>query len=72
MQSRAHSLIESLANIAVGYTVAVLTQVLIFPLYGIAISWSGNASMGAIFTIVSLCRSYALRRLFNRWHVRRG
>lgn len=70
MQSRAHSFIESLANIAVGYGVAVVTQVIVFPFYGIAVSWRGNVSMGAIFTVVSLCRSYVLRRLFNRWHVR--
>lgn len=70
MQSRAHSLIESLTNIAIGYGVAVLTQVLVFPLYGIAVSWRGNASMGAIFTVVSLARSYALRRAFNGWHGR--
>ena len=35
-QSRAISLLEAVTNIAVGYGVAVLTQMLVFPLFGAA------------------------------------
>lgn len=66
MQSRAWSFIESWANILVGYGVALLTQVIVFPLYGLSVSLHGNLEIGAIFTIVSLIRTYTLRRLFNR------
>ena len=65
MQTRLMSLIESVANIVVGYGVAVITQLLVFPLFGLAASLSDNLVIGLIFTIVSLARSYALRRLFN-------
>lgn len=65
MQTRLMSLIESVANIVVGYGVAVLTQLLVFPLFGLAASLADNLVIGLIFTIVSLARSYALRRLFN-------
>lgn len=34
MQSRWMSLVESVANVLVGYIVAVVTQVLVFPLFG--------------------------------------
>lgn len=67
-QSKLHSAIESVANVAVGYGVAVLTQVLVFPLFGLHASMSDNLLIGAIFTVVSLARSYTLRRVFNRWH----
>lgn len=65
MQTRLMSLIESVANIVVGYGVAVITQLLVFPLFGLAASLSDNLVIGLIFTIASLARSYALRRLFN-------
>lgn len=65
MQTPLMSLIESVANIVVGYGVAVITQLLVFPLFGLAASLSDNLMIGLIFTIVSLARSYALRRLFN-------
>ena len=65
MQSRWMSLVESATNIAVGYCLAVLTQVLVFPLFGLHASLSDNLALGAVFTIVSLIRSYTLRRAFN-------
>ncbi len=34
-QSRLMSLVEAVANVAVGYGVAVLTQMLVFPLFGL-------------------------------------
>ncbi len=66
MQSRLGSLIESCANIAVGLAVAVATQATIFPWFGIHTTIHQDLQIAAIFTVVSLVRSYALRRLFNR------
>ncbi len=40
-------------------------QILIFPLFNIYIPISDNIKIGVLFTVVSLVRSYALRRLFN-------
>ena len=34
-QSRTMSLVESVANVIVGYGVAVVTQILIFPIFGL-------------------------------------
>ncbi len=64
-QSRRMSAIEAIANVAVGYGVAVLAQLAIFPAFGIAVSIGDNLAIGAAFTVVSLARSYAVRRLFN-------
>lgn len=64
-QSRTMSFVESLANVAVGYVVAVLTQAVIFPIFGLHTTLSENMAMGAVFTFASIVRSYALRRLFE-------
>lgn len=66
MQSKKHSLTESIVNVAIGYGVALISQLLIFPLYGIHISLSDNVMIGAWFTVISILRSYVLRRAFNR------
>jgi len=66
-QSRAMSLVESVANVVVGYGVAVVTQILIFLIFGLHTTLAQNLKLGLFFTVVSLGRSYALRRLFERW-----
>jgi membrane protein implicated in regulation of membrane protease activity len=66
VQSRKWSAFESLANVAVGYFVAVGAQAVIFPLFGIHVAASDHLAIGGLFTVVSLVRSYALRRVFNR------
>ena len=69
-QSRLMFLVESLANVLVGYGVAVATQMLVFPLFGLAVTISENLLIGLIFTAVSIVRSYALRRGFEALRVR--
>jgi len=64
-QSRLMSLVEAISNVAVGYGVAVLTQILIFPTFGLHTTLAQNLKMGAIFTAVSITRSFALRRVFE-------
>jgi len=69
-QSRHMSLVESLANVAVGYGIAVLTQIAVFPFFGLHVSLADNLVMGAVFTIVSITRSFTLRRVFEELRVR--
>ncbi len=69
-QSRLMSLVESVANVIVGYGVAVMTQILIFPIFGLHTTLAQNLKMGAIFTIVSIARSFALRRVFEAIRMR--
>uniref|UniRef100_UPI0038B2DD48 DUF7220 family protein n=1 Tax=Marimonas lutisalis TaxID=2545756 RepID=UPI0038B2DD48 len=64
------SLIEAIANVFVGYGVAVFTQILIFPTFGLHTTLAQNLKMGAIFTVVSIARSFALRRVFEVIRVR--
>jgi hypothetical protein len=65
-QSRRGSFIEACVNVLIGYTIALISQLLVFPLFGWNPPLTTNLAIGAIFTVVSLIRSYVVRRLFNR------
>ncbi len=64
-QSRVASLAESVMNVLIGYGVALASQLVIFPMFGIHLPLSDNLAIGAWFTLISLVRSYAIRRWFN-------
>ena len=65
MQTRRHSLIESLSNVAIGYIVALISQIAIFPLFNIHVPIKDNILIGLYFTVISIIRSYILRRLWT-------
>ena len=65
MQSRKHSIAESLTNIAVGYAVNFLANLVIFPVMGWELTVGDNLTIGVFYTAVSLARSYLLRRAYN-------
>lgn len=67
LQKKRHSALEAIANVAIGYAVAVIATALILPRFGLEPSAADSAGIAAAFTVVSLVRSYALRRLFNHW-----
>jgi hypothetical protein len=66
MQSRTMSLVEAVANVVVGYGLAVATQTIVFPEFGLHATLNQNLTIGMVFTVVSFARGYALRRVFNR------
>lgn len=66
MQTRTQSFIESLTNILIGYAVAIGSQLIVFPMFEIVIPLSDNLLIGVWFTVISLARSYIIRRYFNK------
>ena len=66
-QSRTGSLVEASMNVIAGYLLALVTQALVFPLFGIATTLMQDSAIAGVFTLVSLARSYALRRAFEHW-----
>lgn len=66
MQSKKHSLIESFTNVLIGYIVALLSQLAVFPLFDINVPFTDNLLIGVYFTAISLVRSYVIRRWFNQ------
>lgn len=71
MQSRRNSAIEAFVNVAIGYLVSVLANILILPMFGYDVTLFDSFAIGLAFTAVSLLRSYAVRRFFNFWEFRR-
>ncbi len=67
-QTHAQSFIESCINVAIGFGVSLASQIAVFPAFGIHIPISSNLTIGAIFTVISIARSYCVRRVFNRIH----
>jgi hypothetical protein len=64
-QTKLGSIAEAWANIAIGFSINYFANLLIFPLFGMHISAGDNFLLGCIYTIISLVRSYVLRRWFN-------
>lgn len=65
-QSRSMSLAEAAANVLIGYGIAVATQVVVFPIFGIHIALADDLRIALVFAVVSLLRGFVLRRLFER------
>ena len=63
-QSRLMSLVEAVTNVAVGYGLAVVTQIIVFPWFGLEAELGEHMAIGRAFVAVSLARTYLLRRLF--------
>jgi len=69
-QKKKHSFIEVIINTIIGYFVALLTQVIIFPWFDISVTYKQQFLIGLIFTIVSIVRGYFVRRFFNLLHIK--
>ena len=68
-QSRAISFVEAATNVVVGYVLAIATQIVVFPWFGIEAALVDHLAIGLAFVGVSLVRGYLLRRLFERIRV---
>jgi len=64
-QTKKQSFIESLTNVAIGYVISLASIFILFPLLGINSSISKNLIITLYFTILSILRSYVIRRYFN-------
>lgn len=64
-QTRLGSFIEAWINVFIGFWINYIANLCIFPLFGMSISLSDNLLLGAIYTVISVARSYAVRRWFN-------
>lgn len=69
-QSKLMSWLESGINIAVGFGISLLAQMFFLPLLGVEIAFHQNLLFALIMTVISLLRSFALRRLFEAMHIR--
>lgn len=65
-QTRLGSLVEVSVNIAIGFAINWLANILVLPLFGFHVTGAQAFSIGLIFTVISVARSYVVRRWFER------
>lgn len=64
MQSRGMSALEAVTNVMLGWATALVTQLWFFPLIGLQATLGQHLILSTVFTVISLVRSYLLRRGF--------
>ena len=69
-QTKKHSWLEAWANTLIGYLINFGAQLIVYPFYGATFTLVQNIEIGLIFMIISVTRSYVLRRAFNK--IQRG
>ena len=67
MQSKLDSFIEAWLNVGIGFGISVLANFVIFPLVGIGASTTQIITVGIFMTLVSVARSYFVRRFANKY-----
>lgn len=69
-QTRLGSFAEAWFNVAVGFGINYMGNIFILPLFGLHVTYGQAFWIGVIFTIISVARSYLLRRFMNNWKAR--
>ena len=64
-QTRRGSLIEALINVVIGFGINFYANMTVLPLFGFHVTAKDGLIIGCIFTVISIARSYAIRRWFN-------
>ena len=65
MQTHLGSLVETAVNYTSGFALAWLTSMYVLPRFGFPVTQGQGFWITTIFTVISVVRSYACRRLFN-------
>lgn len=65
-QSKKHSALESITNVVIGLIMSIVTQMILYPILGIPVTFSQNLIITAVFFVISFIRGYVIRRFFNR------
>lgn len=64
-QSRSASFFETLSSTLLGFALSVAVQRALFPAMGHDFGIAENMVVASVFTMVSILRGYAVRRVFN-------
>ena len=65
MQTKKQSAIESLTSTTIGIIIGIVLNLTILPIFGYPVSVSDSLWISVIFTVISIIRSYIIRRWFN-------
>lgn len=64
-QTPLSSFIEAMLNTLIGYFLNLGVQLVVYPWFGATFTFGQNIQIGLIFMVVSISRSYVIRRWFN-------
>jgi hypothetical protein len=64
-QTRLGSLIEAFMNVLIGFGINFAANLIILPWFGYTPTLWDNFQIGLLYTVVSIARSYVIRRWFN-------
>ena len=64
-QTKLGSFYEACINVLIGFSINYCANLLILPLFGFHITLSENFFMGLLYTVISVIRSYVVRRWFD-------
>lgn len=64
-QSKLESFIEAVVNTFIGFFISLVVWVSVAPLFGYEVKAGTSILLTGVFTVVSVARSYFLRRFFN-------
>ena len=65
-QTKKGSLIEVGINVVIGFAINYVANLIILPMFGLHVSLSDNFLIGLLYTLVSVARSYVIRRWFDK------
>ena len=66
MQTKIDSFIESNVSTLIGFMISYFLLLIINPIYDLNLTVFATLEITLIFTVVSIARNYATRRLFNK------
>lgn len=64
-QTKLGSFYEACINVAIGFGINFAANLVILPLFGFNITLADNFYIGLLYTVVSVARSYVVRRWFD-------
>jgi hypothetical protein len=65
-QTKLGSFYEACINVAIGFGINFIANLIILPFFGFNITLMDNLYIGLLYTVVSVVRSYVVRRWFDR------
>lgn len=66
-QTRLGSIVETVTNTAVGYGINFAANLTVLPMFGYHVKIGDNVIIGVIYTVISVVRSYVIRRVYNQF-----
>lgn len=67
-QTKMGSLVEAWVNVLIGFWINFFANLLILPAFGFtSLTLTTNFVIGGLYTLISVARSYVIRRWFNAY-----